>query len=387
MKRILIILYLILPFITTNAQDVIVKPDYLNYEIDKVVTEKITKTLDSLFIQISQGKLDTNFLTTNKTDLTISTLEAFQTLELKKDSLRLRIKDKQLINIHSISKNKYSLSIAYVSHTGTSLPVIMYVLNLIAEDKKGKITFSIPIDYLTRYWKATEIGNITYHFRSDINKSRAIIFNDKNTQIARKLGVNPEKFDFYMCDNRQEILKLQGLEYSIKFNGKTKDGYGVDTNTIFSIMNNEDFSHDIFHYYSGKINERKNRNWIAEEGIAYLWGNAYYTDENGEMVTLKKLATELEKYLLNNPNTSLLNLFKDNTKIFNHIAPGISVRSAISGIIANEVEKKKGKEGISKLINSGGNHQMKKYLKIINNLIGINESNFNIKIMKLINKS
>jgi len=386
MKKTILILNLILLFINANAQETIVKPNYLNYEMEEITKESITKTLDSLYIQMSQGKLNTDFISANKTDLTISTLETFQLHELGKDSTRLKIQDKQLINIHPISKNKYSLSIAYVSPNGDSLPIILYILNLIAEENNGKITFSIPIDYLTRYWKTTEVGNVTYHYRGNINKSRAILFNDKNTQIAKKIGVKPEKLDFYMCDNRQEILKLQGLEYSIQFNGKTRDGYGVDAGTIFSIMNNEDFSHDIFHYYSGKINERKNRNWIAEEGISYLWGNAYYTDKSGEMVTHERLVSELKKYLSNNPNTSLFDLFKDNTKIFNLIAPEISVRSTISGVIVNEVEKKKGKEGISKLINSGRKDRMEKYLKMTNDLIGINESNFNSKVKQLIDK-
>ena len=78
-----------------------------------------------------------------------------------------------------------------------------------------------------------------------------------------KIGVQSEDFDFYMCENYQEILRLLGVEYSVYENSKYRTGYGVDSNTIFSIMNHEDFSHDIFHYYSGKINKREDRNWIA----------------------------------------------------------------------------------------------------------------------------
>jgi len=335
---------------------------------------------------MSKGKLNSDLITDENSGLTMSTLENFQDYELRKDSVRLKVKDKQVTNLYPVSDNKYSLSITYTTSKTDQTPVILYVLSLIADDSNGKITFSTPIGYLTRYWKMATIGDITYHYRGEINMSRAELFANKNTLIANKLGVEPEKIHFYMCDNRQEILKLQGLEYSIRYNGKTRDGYGVDAGTIFSVMNNEDFSHDMFHYYSGKINERKNRNWITEEGIAYSWGNAYYTDEDGEMITHKRLVNELKKYLTNNPNETIFELFKENTKIFNHIAPEISVRSTISGLIANEVENKKGKEGIQTLINCGRKDKLKNYMEAIKGLIGVTEDNFNSKVLKLIQK-
>lgn len=193
-----------------------------------------------------------------------------------------------------------------------------------------------------------------------------------------------EKLDFYMCDNFQEISELLGFAYSLSSNGKYRDGYGVDSKTIFSVMNNEDFSHDILHYYSGQINERKNRNWITEEGIAYAWGNAYYTDKEGEMITQQRLISELKNYLVQNPDVNLFELFSSNTKIFNDIAPEISVRPTISVIIANEIERKKGKEGVLALINAGSQDQLESYLKATNDLIGIRKGNFNSKVAELI---
>lgn len=187
-----------------------------------------------------------------------------------------------------------------------------------------------------------------------------------------------------MTDNFQEISELLSFGYSVYSNGKYKDGYGVDSKTIFAIMGNEDFSHDTFHYYSGQINKRENRNWITEEGIAYAWGNAYYTDKNGKMITQKRLVLKLQDYLSKNPDTNLYELFIDNKKIFNNIAPEISVRSVISGIITNKVEMEKGEDGISKLINAGRKNRLESYLIVTDELIGINKENFNSKVAKLI---
>lgn len=126
------------------------------------------------------------------------------------------------------------------------------------------------------------------------------------------------------------------------------------------------------------------KNWITEEGIVYNWGNAYYTDKNGEMITQQRLINELKNFLVKNPKANLYELFNNDEKIFKIIAPEISVRSTISGIIAEQVEREKGRYGIEKLINSGNKDQLKNYLKVIEDLIGITKNNFNLKVGKLI---
>ena len=380
---------LILTFVFSSAiaQETIIKPNFLQNSMDSITKVNFNKSLESLFLEISHGKINEDLLTSNRLELTKSQLQELVNYEINKDSTTATIQDKQLINIYPISTNEYFLSLAYIMESSTSHPILYYTINLIATKANDKFTFSVPIDYFTRYWKTETIGNITYHFKEKIDKERAELFDKKNTSIATKLGLKPEELHFYMCDNFQEISELLGFSYSVYSNGKYRDGYGVDSKTIFSVMNNEDFSHDMFHYYSGQINERINRNWITEEGIAYAWGNAYYTDKDGEMISHKRLVSELKNYLSQNPDTDLFELFSNDTKVFNHIAPEISVRSTISGLIANEVDKKKGKDGILALINAGSKDRLESYLKLTDKLIGINKDNFNSKVGKLIKDS
>lgn len=243
--------------------------------------------MDSLFKQINENRLDSQFISSNKASFTFSILSQVQSYEVNKDSLHQTKKDKQLINFYPIGNDVFHLDFSFLNPTEIGY-VVFYFLSLIANDEGNKFTFESPLDYRTRYWKSEKIGNITYHFRDTIQINRAQIFNKKNTAIANKFGLEPDALDFYMVDNHQEYLNLIGINYQVYTNGKYRTGNGVSFNTIFSIMNNEDFSHDIFHYYSGKINERENRNWITEEGVAYLWENAYYTDKNGEMIEIIK---------------------------------------------------------------------------------------------------
>lgn len=385
MTRTILTLISIFVFTSVIAQEAIVISKYLQNGMDSITNQSFNKSLKILFSEMEQGKINEDLLTPKRADLTKSQLQELVTYEIRKDSTAKETQDKSLINIYPISSSKYFVTISYVHQRPETNPILLYTINLIATQANDKFTFSVPLDYLTRYWKTETVGNITYHFREKINEGKAKIFDNKNNEIAGKFGLKPEKLDFYMTDNFQELSELLGFGYSFYSNGKYRDGYGVDNKTIFAIMNNEDFSHDMFHYYSGQINKRENRNWIAEEGIAYVWGNAYYTDKNGEMISNKRLIKELKDYLTKNPNTYLFELFSKNEKIFNNIAPEISVRSTISGIIASQIEKKKGMEGVIKLINAGRKDKLENYLKVTNELIGINKENFNLKVGKLIN--
>ncbi|WP_291725829.1 hypothetical protein [Bernardetia sp.] len=379
MKKYVIAFVLILVSIQIQAQDFIVIPKHINIEGRE--KKKVIQQLDSLLHQIIIQKLDTNLISKNKRDFTISVIDKLMRYEQKKDSVAKLILDKQLINIYPIDSQQYSISVAYLYKKDEQI-ILPYIFTLIADCTKENITFSVPLNYLTRYWQKTKIGNITYFHQGKLDIEQAIIFDKKNTQIATLMGLKAEKMDFYMCDSYKEIMQLIGFDYSYSANGIATGGYGVIANTIF--MNHEDFSHDVFHYYSGLVNKREDRNWIAEEGVAYTLGNAYYTDEEGKMVTQKRLIKELENYLIQNQDSTLWQLFKEDYPIFDSIANDLSVRSVISSIIVDEVLLKKGKIGVLELVNSGGGKKkFDNYMKTIDELIGINENNFNERIKKL----
>jgi len=367
---------------TANAQTSIYQPNYLYSEIDSVTKNKIFTSLDTLFSQIERGKISESIISKDNSALSISTMQSFAGMEAsQKDSIDNFYK-KQLINLYPISANKFWVSIAFIGSKDNEPSILKNIINLIATNTNGNITFSIPLNYLTKEWKTKAVGNITYFFRGKINLERAANFNEKNTKIAASLELQPEKLNFYLCNNYQEILQLLGYEYDAELNGKTRDGYGVDSKTIFSIMGNEDFSHDVFHFYSDKIRGDIKRNRTVEEGIGYSWANAYYTNTNGEMIEQKELIQELKKYLNTNPKASLLELFNNDTKIFSHLPPEISVKSTISSLLCDYVKSKNGVDGIKALIKCGSGDN--NFFKALNDLVSINQTNFDTEAIKLL---
>lgn len=375
------ILFLTLTILKVQGQSIFSRPTYLTIDADQNTKDNILKSLDTLFSQIDNGKLDTNSINKGNYKLTIATLTSLKGIENNdKDSI-INFYKRQLINLYPISTTEYFISVVYVGHRTNEAPILKTIFNLVAKNENEKFIFSLPISYLTKTWKTKVVGNVTYHFSDNINFERAKLFDKKNISIAKKLNLKPEKFNFYLCDNYQEVLHLLGYEYDLESNGKTRDGYGVDANTIFSIMHNEDFSHDLFHYYSAKVRTNK-RNGTAEEGIAYSWGNTYYTKQNGEIVTQRELVLSLKKYLQDNPQTSLIDLFDKKPKIFNDLAKEVSVKSTLSSLICDEIEKKKGIKGIKLLLNCGSGDD--NYFKCVDGLVQINRTNFDKEVMKLV---
>lgn len=381
-NKIFLFFFALLAIGITNAQTSVLKPAFLKSEINGSVKNEILISLDTLFSQIKRGRVENNLVNNDDHELSISIMKSFSGIEEnKKDSITDFYK-KQLINIYPVSANEFWLTIAFIGNKNNETPILKTIVNLVATMTGNKIVFSIPTKYLTKTWKTKTIGNISYFFRDTINTERAAIFNTKNKSTAAKLGLQPEKFNFYLCNNYQEILQLLGYEYDAESNGKTRDGYGVDSKTIFSIMGNEDFSHDIFHYYSAKIRGNIKRNRTVEEGIAYSWGNAYYTKASGKMIEQKELVKDLKIYMKENPETNLLELFHKDTKIFKGLPTEISVKSTISSLLCDEVERKKGYDGIKTLIKCGFDDD--NFFKALNELIKVNQTNFDTEVIKLI---
>lgn len=353
-----------------NAQSVTVVKNF-HADVSEAVKQEVINALDSLIYKIGTGKLKIDDVEQNKGELTVSVLKDLQA------DINDSTSQKQLINMYPVVAGQYFISIAVIT-SNNSVPVLKKIINLIGNNKNGKMIFTLPLNYLTRLWKTRTVGNIIYHYPDAINIDRAKKFDRKNTLISTKLGLQPEGMNFYLCDSYQDILHLLGLGYDAELNGRVKDGYGVDGNCIFSVMHNEDFSHDSFHYYATKVRKFP-RNSAAEEGIAYSWGNAYYTDEKGEMILQKDLVIQLRYFLQQHPQASLYDMFSKNPVVFNSMA---KVRSVISGIICDEVERQKGVSGIIALINCGKGDD--NYLATVNSLININKVNFDAAVKALL---
>ncbi len=284
-------------------------------------------------------------------------------------------------NVYPLTKNRFSLDISYVNKSTGKLKSLFNLVAIKANNNQ-LVKFDIPLFEETKHWRKTTIGNVVYHYRSDLNTERAERFSEKHARISSNFGLKPEKLNFYMVENYQEFLALVGVKFDSKFSGKYRDGYGVNAGVIFSVMANEDFSHDIVHYYARKVNEV--RNWYAEEGLAYLWGNAYYTDQSQEIPEISELVRQLQKVV--STEEDLLDWFRTNPKIFKgtNLPPEVSVRSVMSALICNQVIIESGLDGLFELISSSKG--LEPFFRATEKLIKLTPDNFNSEMREMISE-
>jgi hypothetical protein len=340
---------------------------------------RLPALLDTLFSQIDRGKVDSSLLDPRHAELTGDILLSLKGIQHGDSSCAAYTV--RLINCYPVDGDAYFLSFSCSGVDRQGAPLLKAVYNLTARWMGRSIVFCLPVDHFTKGWATTVVGNVTYHSPRPINLERARLFDQKNTIIATKLGLPPAFLQFYICNDYQEALCLMGYAYDLGYNGVTRRGAGVIANTIFSVMNNEDFSHDLFHDYSYRIRTLR-RNGAAEEGIAYSWGNGYYVDGQGGTITMRELVPDLRKYLSAHSGVSLLTLFREGGDGFSPLAPEVSGRNTIAALLSDEVEREKGVEGIRQLINCGPGDD--NYFVKLNELIGVNPANFEVKVRVLL---
>jgi len=99
------------------------------------------------------------------------------------------------------------------------------------------------------------------------------------------------------------------------------------------------------------------------------------------MITQKQLVVKFKAYLTQHPQISLLELFSKGPMIF---GDETKVRSLISSLVCDEVERRAGIQGIKELIDCG--HGDNNYFRVVEKLTGINVSNFDTRIKELFQK-
>ena len=359
-----------------NAQTQFRLTENLYSSLPDSLTNQIIGSFDKLLSSIDKEQLDTSLIDVENVDLNRNFFYYLKGVE-GKDTVS-KFFQAQLINLYPIENNQYMLTIVY--HKDDE---IGRIFTFLAKNQNGKITFANPLKYNTKFWKTTRIGTITYYYPDTIDVKRAEIFDRKNIMMAQKLNLPVRNWDVYMCRNYPEAIQIQGCSYEFTQNGAVNHGDIIDPKTLFSCMNDEDFSHDVLHIYASQIREKK-RNANAECGLAYYWGNAYHTGVAGKSPELNELVSVLQQYLKLHEGVKLIELLEKSPNVlaeYGYPWP-IHVNRIISGVICKEIERQKGTEGIIELLKCGqGNDNL---FKSLESLIGINRDNFDEEVYKLI---
>lgn len=378
-----ILLAFLLPF-TINAQSDIQIPKFVRLPADSVKRVELIRDLNAFLKQTDGSNQENDFV------LPAEELETFVLLDEFKgvrSSYKYKSNDFYKPILQAVTKldsNRYQIQLSYVGVANDTV-ILRASFRLIASYNENSFLFSSPLKENTKNWKVYEVGNTQFVYQSYIDKSNADKYQNLVQQFDVKLNARSGNTILICTENRIEAMRIMGVDYKLNYNGLSSGTFSslhkVKSITVLGNKNQsfENFdAHDLWHDRLARVVPRKEVNKPVDEGCAYLyagsWGLSWET-------ILKQFLVDVAS-----DKKADWKFYKENKKNFaregqNHLM----VDYVVNALLVQKIEQEKGFSGVWQLLNCGpfekGN---KKYYTILNEVIGINEGNYNKEVRKLI---
>jgi hypothetical protein len=294
-----------------------------------------------------------------------------------------------LINLETFSDNiSHSIQIAYMS-SENSQP-LHAIFEFIAHKKDDKFLFSSPLVRNTKEWNVKTHDYLVFHYQ---NKNHEIAVDEYAKYIKKydeKLGVT-RKTDYYFCDdceNLTQMMRLVGMPYKLDYNGFAWNSFYFDLEdksiNIFSKRLSQQKTidpHDLFHVSASYAIPAELRNHFMVCGCAYVYGGSWRISWTDIQKIFKARMTYDKK-------TDWLALYFERYNFGESQERHLLVTQFVNALIIEKVEKEQGFSAVMKLLSSGNIFkEREKFFKILEEVTGINEKNFNKKVGKLIDEA
>ena len=233
-------------------------------------------------------------------------------------------------------------------------------------------------------------NNQTFYYDNG-NKSLCEQYIKHTKRFDEMLG-NPQQKEmiFFSRDSEDlsHLLRLTGILYHIDYNGLTwrmtnnNSEEGVIKLFTSKMSNIERLDpHDTFHSCCSKgiPYGQQNRRMVC--GSAYVYAGSWHIS----WVDIQKMFKERMDY---DKNTDWLTLYFSNYNFGKSEEEHLLVTQFINALVVQKVEKERGFTLVKELLASGNMFKERDhFFKVLETITGINESNFNKKVGKLIDEA
>ncbi len=288
-----------------------------------------------------------------------------------------------MLNLVKLNNNQYSIQIAYIG-VKQEQPIIRGIFEFIIHKINDRYFFSSTLINNTKDWKILKHGNSIFHYKNEINTTKAIESDSISTYYTNLLNKNKIINEYYSVNNSLELQKLIGINYKSEFNGtKGLALSSIDSHHKLNILgyNNSNYEkfdpHDVFHEILSNYIPRNKVYKPIDEGCAYLHGGSWG-------LTWKEIFKEFYSQISNYNSINWVDI-KENSQYFKTKEFNNSMDYIINALIVQEIERKHGFNGVWELLLIGpaekGHH---KYYSKMQKLLDINKDEYNNYVRKLI---
>ena len=292
-----------------------------------------------------------------------------------------------LLNCAPLNHTGFLVQLAYIGQLD-NVPTTRAQFRLLAKQVGHQFYFSSPLKQNTTAWQHQQIGSCQFFFKRTLNTSKATEYAKAVAAFDLKLKGDKSQLALYCCDHFPEVMQLIGVDYKTDYNGSGSSSlstcYGSDTLIVNSTggaeFNNFD-PHDLWHERLQNVMAREVVNKPVDEGCAYLYGGSWG-------ISWSEILKSFKAKNAGRPETDWLRLYEDLHNFADVQEKHLIATYVINALLVQKIEKEHGFAGVMKLLGCGkyekGNAN---YFEVLEKLTGINRSNFNAEIEKLVKAS
>lgn len=368
----------------------LIVPTYVNLPKDTLVTNHLIKSLNG-FLSLKENPNKENVFVLNEDLLETSILID----EMKGVEKSGKYKDDNfykgyLTNVVQLDSANFLIQFSYIG-VNENIPIVAASFEVLAKQKEGKFYFLSPMKRNTISWKSEKIGNCTFHFKNALNTKKTSEYVKAVAAFDGKLKATSGQIEWYGCEDLAEILQTIGVKYKLIYNGRAASTFNANENNttlLVSGAGNADFNdfdpHDLWHERVRNVMSRSVVNKPVDEGCAYLYGGSWG-------ISWEQILKIFKEKVASNPKTDWLSqaLYEGEQINFGESQQKhLMADYVVNALIVEKIEKEKGFSAVIELLSCGkfekGNEN---YFKSLEKLTGINKSNFNESVWKLIKQS
>ena len=362
-------------------------PQNINLPKDTLVSNKLIKSLNGFLSQKESPNKENTFVLNE--DLLETSILLDEMKEIEKSG---RYKDDNfykgyLTNVVEFDNTNFLIQFSYIG-ISENTPILVASFEILAKQKEDKFYFLSPLKRNTVSWKSKKIGDIVFHYKHTINEKNIKDYFKNVALFDKKLNAKSGKIEWYGCDDLPEILQTIGVKYKLNYNGSSSSVFSAnENNTLLSVSGsgNNDFNtydqHDLWHDRLHNVLSTTIINKPVDEGCAYLYGGSWGISWNQILKMFKEKVSS-------NPKSDWLSLYEQFYNFGESKEKHLIVGYVINALIVEKIEKEKDFPAVMELLSCGKYEKTnEKYFKALEKLTGINKTNFNDSVWKLINES
>lgn len=378
MKLIKITALGLLAYNLSYAQTTVSRNFNLELSENEAKAPVLEKSLNAFLEQAMKGKYTEEYVDMNhkvKYEFFFDQLSRIRT-----DIKGRTYNDPIVLKSYTPDDNTYFLTVTF-SGINNGIPFIHRTAEIKAVPYKDQYRFYSPFDERTAYFKKEKIGNVNYYYSGDFDKKKAKDFSKFFNELGKLTGGTQRQLDYYKFQSLDELLKSYGLIYDAnKCNFLCHDlGFTDNEGQLFVTgTDRENYKAEYigdYLYYNLPDNDKIY--WPFVRGVATYYGGYFLGQES-----VDELKQMFREELSQNPSIDFLEEFKKERKA--HVNGKFSY-FVMSSFLCQEVMDKGGFEKVKQLIYSG--EKGENFFKTLNEVAGINESNFHDSIVRLISIS